>query len=135
MFENRQIDPQTSSNFVHPPKSIFTCTIKFKTTQSGNTDCDLTDNPDVWFCEWFIIATPRLIQDATFFRGVLALPMIEVTEQILRMTFALVVFSQFENSPFERKIIGAWLWISHSAKRLYDSSSQLGFFFFFFFFL
>ncbi len=66
---------------------------------------------------------------ATFFRGVLALPMIEVTEQILRMTFAFVVFSQFENSLSERKIIGAWLWISHSAKRLYDSSSQLGFFF------
>ncbi len=29
--------PKTSPNFVHPPKPIFTRTIKFKTTQSGNT--------------------------------------------------------------------------------------------------
>ncbi len=29
--------PKTSPNFVHPPKPIFTRTIKFKTAQSGNT--------------------------------------------------------------------------------------------------
>ncbi len=31
--------PQTSPNFVHPPKPIFPCTIKYKTAQSGNTVC------------------------------------------------------------------------------------------------
>ncbi len=34
MFENRQTRP----NVVHPPETIFTRTIEFKTAQSGNTE-------------------------------------------------------------------------------------------------